>query len=128
PTGAAAAATAVGGNMPTALVIDDTGSVRKLLVRTLEGRGVRCDVARNGLEGLHMMRAAQYSLVVIDAFMPVMGGMECIQRFRQWEQGHRQRRQFIVGISSYLEGFDRDSGKIDAFLPKPIDLKWLREL
>jgi CheY-like chemotaxis protein len=165
---------------PTALVIDDTGSVRKLLCKTLEGKGLRCDVARNGLEGLHMMRCKRYSVVLCDAFMPVMGGMECIQRFRQWEESHlastttntvsshassstatvsttaaaaadsdatataaaantaassssssgelRTQRQFIVGISSYLEGFDRDSGAIDAFLSKPIDLKWLREL
>jgi CheY-like chemotaxis protein len=175
---AAAAAAAVTG--PTALVIDDTGSVRKLLCKTLEGKGLRCDVARNGLEGLHMMRCKRYSVVLCDAFMPVMGGMECIQRFRQWEESHlastttstvtsntsssvttadtfatadadgdtttaaatntaasssssssgelRTQRQFIVGISSYLEGFDRDSGAIDAFLSKPIDLKWLREL
>eukprot|EP00953_Heterococcus_sp_UTEX-ZZ885_P023963 13137-Heterococcus_DN1.PRE.1 len=81
---AAAAAAAVTG--PTALVIDDTGSVRKLLCKTLEGKGLRCDVARNGLEGLHMMRCKRYSVVLCDAFMPVMGGMECIQRFRQWEE------------------------------------------
>jgi CheY-like chemotaxis protein len=179
---AAEAAVATG---PTALVIDDTGSVRKLLCKTLEGKGLRCDVARNGLEGLHMMRCKRYSVVLCDAFMPVMGGMECIQRFRQWEESHltsttstntsntdtsntsittdassaaaatadgdatgtstttaanassssssssselRTQRQFIVGISSYLEGFDRDSSAIDAFLSKPIDLKWLREL
>ncbi|KAG5186116.1 CheY-like superfamily protein, partial [Tribonema minus] len=110
-----------------ALVIDDTGSVRKLLCKVLESKGLRCDVARNGLEGLQTMRTRRYSVVLCDAFMPVMSGMECIQRFRQWEGVHRaeQPRQFIVGISSYLEGFDRDSGAIDAFLSKPIDLKWL---
>lgn len=117
---------------PTALVIDDTGSVRKLLCKTLESKDVQCEVARNGLEGLHMMRAKRYSLVLCDAFMPVMSGMECIQRFRQWEETNRpyhiHPRQFIVGISSYLEGFDRDSSAIDAFLSKPIDLKWLKEL
>ncbi|CAM9200558.1 unnamed protein product [Chrysoparadoxa australica] len=92
---------------PRALVIDDTASVRKLLSRMLESKDIKCDEARNGLEGLHMMRAKTYSVVLCDAFMPVMGGMECIRRFRNWEATHRVTRQFVVGISSYLEGFDR---------------------
>jgi len=83
------------------LIIDDTPSIRKLLSLMLDKLGIHADTAENGEEGLHMLCAGQYAVVFCDVMMPVMDGLECICRFRKWEQQHRpDNRQLVYGLTA----------------------------
>lgn len=104
----------------TCLIIDDTPSIRKMVTQLLRKHVV--ETATNGAQGLEMMQAKMYDLVLLDMYMPVMDGLQCIKRFRSWEKMHRQHRQVIYSMSAN----ERDvSTSFDGAIPKPIDGKRL---
>ncbi|MFM8251034.1 MAG: PleD family two-component system response regulator [Planctomycetota bacterium] len=67
-----------------ALVIDDSRAVRMLIGKILREQGFTVIEAGNGQVGLEQLHAhADVSLVLVDWNMPVMDGLEFIQRVRQ---------------------------------------------
>jgi DNA-binding NtrC family response regulator len=64
------------------LVIDDEEIVRISCMRTLVPAGFKVDVARDGLEGLRMLKAKPYDLILIDLKMPNMDGMEVLENIK----------------------------------------------
>ena len=72
------------------LVVDDSPSIVKITKRFLIEHGHEVDTAENGseaLEKLKKMRAGNvsiYDMMLTDIQMPVMDGMECTKRYRQW--------------------------------------------
>ena len=69
--------------MARILLIDDDHDVRTLLVYELEAAGHDVRVARDGMQGLVMQRAAPAELVITDIFMPEKDGIETIQELRR---------------------------------------------
>lgn len=102
------------------LVIDDTPSIRKMMTRLLRSHDV--ETAVNGANGLDMMKAERYDIVLMDMYMPVMDGLECVKRFRLWESENRDARQVIFSMSANQHVVD---DRFDGSLPKPIDGKRL---
>ena len=72
----------------TALVVDDSLSIRKLVARTLQQAGFSVLEAANGQEGLDRLKGQPVSLVITDLNMPVMDGLEFIRSLRD-EPDHR---------------------------------------
>lgn len=65
------------------LVVDDSGTMRGMIKRTLEISGL--DVAEvfeaaNGIEALAQMGAHAVSVVLLDINMPVMNGLQLLER------------------------------------------------
>jgi putative nucleotidyltransferase with HDIG domain len=66
------------------LVVDDYPPIRELICEALEQSGYRdVGVAKNGLEALDIFTHAPFDLVISDVMMPVMGGMELLNRLRE---------------------------------------------
>jgi signal transduction histidine kinase len=65
------------------LVIDDELGMREGCRRALTPRGLRVSIAENGAEGLHKLREESFDLVLLDAMMPGMGGLELLDHFRE---------------------------------------------
>ncbi len=105
------------------LVIDDTPSIRKMMSRLLKTHDV--ETACNGAVGLDMMKSNEYDIVLLDMFMPVMDGLECIKRLRDWESVNRDSRQVIYSMSANQHVLDDD---FDGSIPKPIDGKRLTSI
>jgi DNA-binding response OmpR family regulator len=57
---------------------DDPGLAR-LLQKTLNRRGFAVDIAANGEDGLTMINASRYDLLLIDYNMPFLGGIDVIR-------------------------------------------------
>ena len=68
------------------LVVDDEKGIREGCRRILTSEGYAVDVAENGKQGLDMVRAASYDLILVDLMMPVMGGLEFMEEVRQLDQ------------------------------------------
>lgn len=68
---------------PRVLVVDDSLVSRKLLKDMLQRWG--CDVlcARNGREALHLLERNSADLVLMDLFMPVLGGYGATRELRR---------------------------------------------
>lgn len=70
---------------PTAsiLVIDDEVGMREGCRRALAPHGFRVSTAEHGAEGLHKLREEPFDLILLDAMMPGMSGLELLDRIHQ---------------------------------------------
>ena len=71
------------------LVVDDSLTIRKGLMRGFERLGFTVDEAENGLQGFKMLKSRLYDLCIIDFLMPILDGPDAVRRLRAWEQDHR---------------------------------------
>ena len=63
------------------LAVDDSALMRRLLREIFEAEdGFEVSFARDGVEGLQMLRALKPDVVTLDVHMPNMGGLECLNR------------------------------------------------
>jgi len=67
----------------TALIVDDSLSVRRVLARTLERNGWTALQAHDGVEALELVQAGGIDIVVTDIEMPRMDGFELIGSLRR---------------------------------------------
>jgi CheY-like chemotaxis protein len=101
------------------LIVDDDPSTRYVLRLILEREGYEIDEAANGEAALDMIRPdALPDIVMTDLMMPVMGGVELIQRLRSEP---RTAAIPIVVVSSNPEAARslQSSGLVDAIVSKP---------
>jgi CheY-like chemotaxis protein len=106
------------------LVVEDNPFNRKLVRVTLSRAGAIVDSAENGQEGLEMVSAAKYDLVLMDVQMPVMDGYTATARLR--ESGYRGP---IIALTAHTLPMLREkclAAGCDAFVGKPIDLDHLK--
>lgn len=72
--------------MSKVLIVDDSATMRKILMRAIRQAGVECEgfvEAGNGAEGLERLaQEADIRLVLSDVNMPVMNGIEFLKAVR----------------------------------------------
>ncbi len=67
------------------LVVDDSAVMRKLVIRSLEMAGIPVDQVRtavNGQDALVKMSEGAFDLALVDINMPIMNGIELVERIR----------------------------------------------
>jgi two-component system chemotaxis response regulator CheY len=99
------------------LVVDDSLTVRNIIVRSLKSLGFSdVDVAEDGNSALERMRAKQYGLLVSDWEMPNMSGEEFLKTVRRDPKCMKMPIIMITGTTtrgtSWLAG-------ANAYLQKP---------
>jgi signal transduction histidine kinase len=65
------------------LIIDDEIGMRAGCQRALIPQGYRVSTAQQGVEGLHKLREEDFDIVLLDAMMPGMSGLEILERIQQ---------------------------------------------
>lgn len=68
--------------MSNILVIDDEDGIRRVLQDILEDEGYRVFVAEDGLQGLEMLSHERMDLILLDVWLPKMGGIDVLQRVK----------------------------------------------
>jgi CheY-like chemotaxis protein len=116
---------------PMVLVVDDTDSVRKLLVAELaQDSNIRVEQASTGAEALELAASPDCAVVVLDMMLPDTDGLQFIDQLRI----RRADPPAIIAITgasqtlvpdSMIEGPNR--GLVSAVFRKPIDRAKLRE-
>jgi two-component system sensor histidine kinase/response regulator len=112
------------------LVAEDNPVNQRLVVRLLEKRGHRIQVAVNGLEALQALDKERFDLVLMDIQMPVMDGMEATAAIREKEKGNGLHTPIIALTANTMKG-DREkylASGMDGYLAKPIRPLELDEL
>ena len=69
--------------MPTALVVEDSPTMRQLIVFALSRiRGLTCVEADDGVDALKKLGTQRFDLIITDINMPVMDGLKLVKRIR----------------------------------------------
>ncbi|MFR9566649.1 MAG: response regulator, partial [Rikenellaceae bacterium] len=108
------------------LIVDDNEQMLKLLYSIFED-DYKLIISRNGAEGLNMAQIYLPDLIISDVMMPVMDGLELLERIKG---GERTSHIPVVLLSakSSLEDISKGySCQADAYATKPFDNGLLKE-
>lgn len=64
------------------LIADDEPVFRRVIMFTLERRGLVVEAVKNGADALARLRQSPFDFVVTDLQMPVMNGLELVRHIR----------------------------------------------
>ncbi len=96
------------------LIIEDEAKTAKFLKKGFGEAGFVVDVARDGLEGLHLAQEVEFDLVVLDVMLPGLDGWQVLARLRQTgrkaaviiltarDAVHERVRGFELGADDYM--------------------------
>lgn len=110
--------------MKTVLVVDDEFVIREVLMELLVWEGYTVVTATNGEEGLEQLAGLRPALVLLDFMMPVMDGLDMLQRMR----ADAALRGIPVILMTAAPASLREEAPLwDVLLPKPFSIDTLRE-
>lgn len=104
-----------------ALIVDDSRFVRGYVRGLLEEKGIKCEEAADGQAGMERLNAGvPFDLALVDWNMPVMGGLEMLQKMRA--EGYCDVKVMMVTTEAENDCIVRalDAGA-DEYLMKPFD-------
>ncbi|HWZ02575.1 MAG TPA: response regulator [Mucilaginibacter sp.] len=106
------------------LVVDDNNINRLLINKVLAKWGASADFAENGLQAIEKITSNRnYDVVLMDVYMPEMGGIEATQAIRANKDPYFQQLPIIALTASMLSSERAEimeSGMNDYIL-KPFD-------
>jgi two-component system chemotaxis response regulator CheY len=112
----------------TILAVDDSGSLRQMLVFTLKAAGYQVVEAVDGRDGLDKAKQQQFDLVLTDQNMPNMDGLTLIRSLRALPAYARVPILMLTTESSdEMKSKGRTAGAT-GWLVKPFDPNRLTEV
>lgn len=111
---------------PTVLVVAHHDDTRDMLHTLLEMWGCRVVEACNGLEAVEAASREKPELILMDARLPFLDGLQATRRIR--ENGLRDQVKIVVLNSSGNPCYHADAlaAGCDDSTEKPFDFDWLR--
>lgn len=109
------------------LVIDDSIAVRKQVQEMLPKGNFEVLEAKNGLEGLNLMRQEHPNLVMMDFLMPRMSGWELFQQMQAEPEFQKIPLVVMSGRKEEVTEKIPEPFERFAFVEKPFDQKQLIE-
>jgi two-component system cell cycle response regulator DivK len=113
--------------MPKILLVDDEEMNRDFLTRRLQKRGYEVTTAVDGADACAKVLADRPDLILMDASMPIMDGLEATRTLRR---NPVYSRLPIIVLTAYAMAGDRErmlSSGCDDYETKPIDMPALIE-
>ncbi len=111
-----------------ALIVDDSRFIRQYMRQLLEGMGMSCEEAMDGIEALQTLRGASaFDFMLLDVNMPGMSGLECVKALREAGLQPPMKVMMVTteADNSYIcQALDYGA---DEFLMKPFTPESLRE-
>ena len=111
------------------LLAEDNFINQKVAVRMLEIGGYEVSVANNGREAVEMFSTNGFDLILMDAQMPEMDGIEATRKIR--EMNKKKRSVPIIAMTAHALKGDRErflNAGMDDYISKPVQQKELMAL
>ncbi len=102
------------------LIVDDNRINCVVTKRILQTKGYQCDVAKDGLEALELVKSNEYDLILMDINMPEIDGIETTKRIRL-----TNKTTPIIALTAVEEDQIKDKiyeAGMNDFIIKPYDL------
>jgi putative two-component system response regulator len=107
--------------VPTVLVVDDDEQVREVMRALVESLGYRVRVAVDGADALEKVGADATDLVLMDATMPRMDGIEAVRRLKQDEETRIIPIIMVTAMNDLDTKIQALEAGADDFLGKPAE-------
>ena len=104
------------------LVVDDEARIRSIIKKYAEFEGHQVYEAADGMEAVHLCRANEFDIVIMDIMMPELDGFSACREIRKNSQIP------IIMLSARGEEYDKINGfelGIDDYVTKPFSPKEL---
>lgn len=119
------------------MVVDDNLINRKVARSFLQTYGIEITEAESGMEAIELVQRTQFDIIFMDHMMPVMDGIEAVQKIRN-ECGENGRLPVVIALTANaMEGVRENflANGFQDFITKPLDrramhmvlLKWIPE-
>jgi two-component system chemotaxis response regulator CheY len=69
----------------TALIVDDSFTMRNMVSLALKDEGFEVDAAEDGVDALNVSKGKNYNVIITDINMPNMDGLKLIEELRKQE-------------------------------------------
>ena len=110
------------------LLVEDFEDTRLFMRRELEGQGFIVFEAENGKVAVDTALREHPDVILMDLTLPLMDGFMATKLIRQNDQ---LKNVPIIAVTAHHEDDFRSDAKasgFDAYVTKPIDANWLKEL
>lgn len=112
----------------TVLIVEDAEDARYFMRLELEQLGYRVLEAENGAKAVEVAAQERPDIILMDLSLPVMDGIAATSKIRATDG---LRSVPVIAVTAHQETDFRADAKaagFDAYVTKPIDMRWLAEL
>ncbi len=112
--------------MKKCLVVDDSRVVRKVARRILEELKFECDEAEDGQKAYEYCQNQMPDIILLDWNMPVMSGIEFLEKLRLMEDGTQPKVVFCT-TENDMDHIQRAiASGADEYIMKPFDAEIIK--
>ncbi|MEM1410205.1 MAG: response regulator, partial [Pseudomonadota bacterium] len=108
------------------LIVDDVAANRKLVECILGQMGLTTVTAENGQQALEIACVEPFELILMDIYMPVMGGIEAVRELRKGDVNAATPVLALTASASFEERGEAFEAGMQGVLTKPININKLR--
>lgn len=107
--------------MPFCLVVDDSRVVRKVARRIVEDLGFSCEEAEDGQKAYDFCSQKMPDIILLDWNMPVMSGIEFLEKLRQMPNGGNPKVIFCTTENDMAHITRAMAAGANEYIMKPFD-------
>lgn len=107
--------------MKSCLVVDDSRVVRKVARRIVEELGFSCSEAEDGQQAYDACKQQMPDAILLDWNMPVMSGIEFLEKLRQMENGKTPKVVFCTTENDIAHIQRAIQAGANEYIMKPFD-------
>jgi DNA-binding response OmpR family regulator len=103
------------------LIVEDNFSNVVMLEAKLLDRQFDVKIAYNGIDGLDMLRAEPFDIVLLDVMLPGMDGFEVCRRIRQMASGADTPVIMLTALDTESDRVEGMAAGADYYFLKPVE-------
>ena len=107
--------------MKLCLIVDDSRVVRKVARRIAEDLGLECEEAEDGEKAYQFCETRMPDAIILDWTMPIMSGLEFLERLRQMEGGDHPKVIFCTTENDMKHISRAIQAGANEYIMKPFD-------
>lgn len=107
--------------MKSCLIVDDSRVVRKVAGRIVHDLGFECREAEDGQKACEACQESMPDCIILDWNMPVMSGIEFLEKLRQMENGDRPKVVFCTTENDIAHIQRAMEAGANEYIMKPFD-------